>query len=198
MKIIGITGGVGSGKSQVLDYLADRYQAAVCQADLKAKNLQKKGTKCYRRIVEYFGTEILDKDGRIDRGRLAEIVFADAGKLKVLNDIVHPAVKEKIKEQIKREEKKGTQLFILEAALLIEGGYEKICDEMWYVYADKEIRKRRLKASRGYNDKRIEEMFDSQMSSSEFIEHCDRAVDNSESFEETKRQLDEFIRAIGL
>lgn len=196
MKVIGITGGVGSGKSQVLDYLANHYQAAVCQADQMAKNLQKKGTKCYKRIVDCFGTGILDENGRLDRPKLASEVFSDPAKLAALNEIVHPAVKEKIKELIRKEERKATKLFILEAALLIEGGYETICDELWYVHADNEIRRRRLKASRGYGDQRIEDMFGAQLTSAEYLRHCDRAVDNSDSFEETKRQLDEFVRAI--
>ena len=77
MKIIGITGGVGSGKSEVLRYLEEKYGAVVCEADLVAKNLQKKGTICYNKIVEHFGEDILDENGRIDRPHLARIVFKD-------------------------------------------------------------------------------------------------------------------------
>lgn len=113
MKIIGITGGVGSGKSEVLRYLEEKYGAVVCEADLVAKNLQKKGTICYNKIVEHFGEDILDENGRIDRPHLARIVFKDDEELHVLNAIVHPAVKENIRRKIRQEIKQGTELFVL-------------------------------------------------------------------------------------
>ena len=112
MKIIGITGGIGSGKSQVLTYLEETYGAACCQADKVARRLQHKGTRCYKRIVEHFGSGILDGDGRLDRARLANIVFSNRAQLRILNEIVHPAVKEKLGEIIRREEKKGTKVLL--------------------------------------------------------------------------------------
>lgn len=193
MKIIGITGGIGSGKSSVLLYLKEQYQAAICQADEVARNLQKKGTRCYKRIVEHFGEKILDESGRINRAALAEIVFSDEKELTALNQIVHPAVREKITERMRREERNGTGIFILEAALLIEGHYDEVCDEMWYVYSDKETRKKRLSASRGYGAKKMEHIFAAQMPSEVFFDHCDRAIDNSGLFEETCEQLDEMM-----
>lgn len=97
MKVLGITGGVGSGKSQVLAYLETRYHASVCQMDEVAKQLQKKGTSCYREIVREFGTEITGPDGELDRTRLGAVVFSDSGKRKALNGIVHPAVLEQVR-----------------------------------------------------------------------------------------------------
>ncbi len=198
MKIIGITGGAGSGKSEVLNYLSKQYGAVICQADQVAKNLQKKKTKCYFKIAEHFGPDILRPDGRLDRKKLADIVFSDDKELAMLNAIVHPAVKEKIQETIKKEEKKQTKLFVLEAALLIEGNYDAICDEIWYIYADEETRKRRLLASRGYDTEKSEHIFAVQMPSQTFFERCDRAVDNSGLFESTCVQVDEMIRQLGL
>ena len=198
MKIIGITGGAGSGKSEVLNYLSEHYGAVICQADQVAKNLQKKRTKCYFKIVEHFGTGILCSDGRLDRKKLADIVFSDEGELAILNAIVHPAVKEKIQELINKEKKKQTKLFIIEAALLIEGNYDAICDEIWYVYADEETRKRRLLASRGYDTEKSEHIFAVQMPSQAFFERCDRAIDNSGLFEAACVQVDEMIRKLEL
>ena len=177
MKIIGITGGVGSGKSEVLRYLEEKYGAVVCEADLVAKNLQKKGTICYNKIVEHFGEGILDENGRIDRPHLAQIVFKDDKELHVLNTIVHPAV---------------------EAALLLEEHYDEICDEVWYIYANEEVRKKRLKLSRGYSEEKIEDMFRAQKSRDEFLEHSDRAVDNSRSFDDTREQLDDMLKDFGI
>lgn len=198
MKIIGITGGVGSGKSEVLRYLGEEYSAVVCEADLVAKNLQKKGTICYNKIIEHFGTDILDENGRIDRPHLAQIVFKNAEELRTLNSIVHPAVKKNIHGKIRQEAKKGTKLFVLEAALLLEEHYDEICDEVWYIYANEEVRKKRLKLSRGYSEEKVEDIFRAQRSRDEFLEHSDRAVDNSRDFDDTREQLDEMLKSLGI
>lgn len=193
MKVIGITGGVGSGKSEVLKYLSRRHGAVVCQADIVARHLEKKGTICYRQIVEHFGSEILQENGRIDRGKLAQIVFGDKKQLEALNSIVHPSVKKRILRMIKEEEKKGTELFVLEAALLLEDHYDEVCDETWYIYAEDSVRMKRLKLSRGYDEEKIKAMFKSQMSRDEFLSKCDRAVDNSSDFDNTCVQLEAII-----
>ena len=126
MKVIGITGGVGSGKSQVLAYLKEKHHAVICQADQVAWDLQKPGQKCYREIVEHFGHGILNEDKTINRKVLGRRVFADHAELCVLNAIMHPAVKEEIQCRVLKEREKGTKLFFLEAALLIEEHYDEI------------------------------------------------------------------------
>ncbi len=193
MKVIGITGGVGTGKSEVLRYLERKHGAVACQADLVARNLEKKNTICYRQIVEHFGTDILQENGRIDREKLAKVVFSNEEERRALNGIVHPAVKRRILKLIREQEKKGTQLFVLEAALLLEDHYDEVCDEIWYIYAEDEVRRKRLKLSRGYGDERIDEMFRSQKSRDEFLGKCDRAVDNSRSFDDTCEQLESIM-----
>lgn len=196
--IIGITGGAGSGKSKVLEYLEDSYGAVVCQADEVAKRLQRRGTKCFRNIVGHFGEEILDGEGRLDREKLAAIVFSSQAQLRILNEIMHPAVKEKIKDTIRSEQKKGTPVFVLEAALFIEENYGAICDEVWYIYTDEETRKKRLMASRGYSKERTEEIMASQRTSAEFFSYCDRAVDNCHSFQETCEEIDDIMERLHL
>lgn len=124
MKTIGITGGVGAGKSTVLDFLRETYQASVCEADKVAHELQRPGEGCYQEILKVFGPEILCDDQTIDRKRLGSIVFADVEKLKRLNGIVHPKVKEWIRKKQEEEQRAGTKLFIIEAALLLEDHYE--------------------------------------------------------------------------
>jgi len=141
MKVIGLTGGVGEGKTQVLEYLNDKYGASVCQADEVARHLQRKGTEVYEAITAHFGGGILEKNGELCREKLAQIVFSDRKELAALNAIVHPAVKEEIRRKIACEERKNTNLFILEAALLIEDHYDEICDELWYVYVKAETRR---------------------------------------------------------
>ena len=196
MKVIGITGGVGTGKSEVLNYLERKHGAVICQADIVARNLEKKNTICYRQIVEHFGQDILQENGRLDREKLAKVVFSNEEELKTLNAIVHPAVKKRILRLIKEQEKKGTEVFVLEAALLLEDHYDEICDEIWYIYAEDSVRRKRLKLARGYGDERIDGLFRSQKSRDEFLDQCDRAVDNSRSFEDTCTQLDSIMEKI--
>ena len=97
MKVIGITGGVGSGKTQVLEYLNDKYGATICLTDEVARKLQRKGGEVFKAIVAHFGEEILDEKGELDRSKLAGIVFSDSEELAVLNSLVHPAVKEEVR-----------------------------------------------------------------------------------------------------
>ena len=196
MKIIGITGGVGSGKSEVLRYLGEKYGAVVCEADLVAKNLQKKGTICYNKIVEHFGEDILDENGRIDRPHLAQIVFKDDKELHVLNTIVHPAVKENIRRKIRQERKQGTELFILEAALLLEEHYEKFCDKVWYVHTDREIRISRLMENRGYSREKSESIISSQAPDEYFAKHADYIIRNNGDIKDTWLQVEEGIRLL--
>ncbi len=193
MKIIGLTGGIGAGKTQILEYLNDKYGATICQADQVAKRLQKKGTEVYQKIVEHFGEEILDEKEEIDREKLGSIVFADSKELEVLNGIVHPAVKEEVLRKISSETKRSTNLFLLEAALLIEDHYDEICDELWYVYVQKEVRKKRLIYSRGYQPEKVDEIMASQLSKEDFFKACDRVIDNNGVFAETMLQLDKIV-----
>lgn len=197
MKIIGITGGVGSGKSLVLSYMEQRFGAIICQADHVAWELQKPGEECYQKIVAHFGKEILNEDLTINRKTLGKIVFSDEGELLYLNRITHPAVKIEIQKQIARARKTGAGLFVLEAALLIEEHYDEICDELWYIYTDRKIRRERLKVSRGYRDEKIDAIMASQLSDKVFVEKCQRVIYNSGEFEETKKQLEEAIKILG-
>jgi len=189
MKVIGVTGGIGSGKSAVLDYMQEYMNAAVCQADLVAHRLQQPGQICYFKIIEYFGDEVIDEQQNIDRKKLSSLVFADRQKLDRLNQIVHPEVKKYIQNQIQCEREKGTRLFVVEAALLIEDHYETLCDEFWYIYADEATRRERLKQHRGYTDEKIDAVFASQASEDTYRAHCRHVINNSGNFAETRRQI---------
>lgn len=191
-KILGITGAVGAGKSTVLSYLEGRYHAKVIQADLVAHELMKPGGACYEAIVEQFGREILSADGQIDRRKLSDLVFCSSDRILTLNQIVHPAVKEEIKRRIEEgSQEEEIPFFVVEAALLIEDHYEKVCDEIWYLYVDEETRARRLMVSRGYTREKVEEIRKKQLSDEEFRSHCQFVVDNTgEIVENTYEQID--------
>lgn len=196
MKIIGITGGVGCGKSRVLAWFKEHCHAAVYEADRIAKELQTPGHDCYRAVAEAFGREILGTGGQIDSVRLSERVFGHPEELARLNALVHPAVKAEVMHLIEAEEEKGTSLFVLEAALLLEDGYDRICDEIWYIYASADVRTERLQASRGYSKERIRKMMASQRTEESFRICCRRTIDNSRSFEETCSQLENAVESL--
>ena len=189
MKVIGVTGGVGAGKSEILNYIADNWNATVVAAGEVGYLVMKPGKSCFAPIVELFGPGILQEDGTLDRTRIAQMVFEDKKLLEKLNAIVHPAVKKYIRKAIQREEENETDFFIVEAALLIEDKYDEICDELWYIYADEETRTERLKKNRGYSEEKIKSIFANQLSEDEFSEHCDFEIDNSGDFEDTKEQI---------
>ena len=193
MKVIGITGGVGSGKSRVLAYLEEAYGAVICQMDETARSLQKKGTRCFERIVEVFGHEILDAQGELDRAALGSIVFASEEKLAQLNGIVHPEVIRHVAKDIQSKEAQGRSLYVVEAALLPDVGKE-LCDELWYIYADESVRRERLKAFRGYTDEKISQMIASQPQEERFRSTCSVVIDNSGSFEDTMKQIGDRLK----
>ena len=191
MKIIGITGGVGCGKSEVIRYIMKKYSCFVVFADDVAKQLQQKGNLCYDRIVALLGEEILTFDGDIDKAKMASNIFANEVLLEKVNSIIHPAVYDYVEETIAEYKKKDEiDFFIIEAALLIECGYGKIVDEMWYVYTEDEIRRERLKVSRGYSDEKISQIFSSQLSYEEFKKASSFVLNNNGTVEDTQKQID--------
>lgn len=195
MKIIGITGGIGAGKSSVLNYIQKKYNARLIVADQVAHMLEEPGQPCYYLIVEEFGSKILNADMTINRQRLATIVFEDEKKRLRLNAIVHPKVKEYIVEEIKKEQEKGNlSFFIIEAALLLEDRYDLICDEVWYIYAQVDKRRQRLKAARGYSDEKIDYIMKSQLTEEDFRKKCDIVIDNNHEEYDTQIQIDEALR----
>lgn len=192
MKIIGITGGVGCGKSEVIRYIMKKYNCFVIFADDVAKQLQQKGNLCYDRIVELLGVDILAEDGEIDKGKMAAKIFADESLLGRVNAIIHPAVYDFILDKIAEHKKKNEiDFFIIEAALLIECGYGKIVDEMWYVYTTDEIRRERLRKSRRYSDEKITQIFSQQLSYEEFKNASSFVVDNNGAMELAQQQIDD-------
>ena len=190
MKIIGITGGVGSGKSEILSILEDDYHAKIIQSDHVAHELMAPGAKSYDAIVEAFGDEILNKDHTINRQALGEIVFHDKGKLSLLNSITHKNVDEEILERIDRFQKEEPEgLIVVESALLVGADYEKKFDQLWYIYTREKVRYERLKASRGYSDEKIAQMIAKQQSEEEFKSMASHVIDNSGDLKDTKAQI---------
>lgn len=190
--IIGITGGIGAGKSTVMQYMKEHYSVYTILADDVAKDLQKQGGIIYRQIVDWLTEQVVAEDGELDRNLLASIVFADEEKRIRLNQIVHPAVRTEIERQIAKNCGKYSHIAI-EAALLIEEHYEDICDEFWYIDAKDEIRIARLMESRGYTREKCVSIMNQQQKRDVFLSHCDRVIDNSGSLQELKQQLNQLL-----
>lgn len=192
MKVIGITGGVGSGKSALLAFLKGKYSCRVILADEAAHRAEEPGQPCYGRLVQLLSRDILNEDLTINKNKMAARIFGSRELLERVNEIIHPAVKEYILNEIAKTRAEGEKDFLfLEAALLIEEGYLEIVDEMWYIYADEELRRRRLRETRGYSDEKIDAIFGSQLKEEEFRRRCHFVVNNSGSIESACRQIEE-------
>lgn len=196
MKIIGITGGVGSGKSALLSYVKENYPCKVVLADEVGHKVKEPGEPAYEKLVGLLSEEILNQDGTIDRARMAQKIFASDDLRRGVNAIIHPAVKEYILREIDGAGKdRKTKFLFIEAALLIENGYLDIVDEMWYIYAEEELRRKRLKQTRGYSDEKIDAVMKSQLAEEEFRKACHVTIDNNGRPEDACRQIDrELIR----
>jgi len=197
MKIIGITGGVGAGKSELLSFVRESYPCEIYLADEVAHKIKEKGQPGYEQLLELLGRDILDEEGQIDKGRMAAIIFADEKILQRVNEIIHPGVKEYILDRIREAKEKGNvELFFIEAALLIEAGYEEIVDELWYIHADKSVRRKRLQENRGYSPEKIEQIMNRQLPEEEFFKKCDFVIDNSGKIEDSYNQIRNRLRGL--
>ncbi len=198
MQVIGITGGVGAGKSAILEYLQENYKVKNLEADRIAERLMEPGTECYEQLLKFLPVEIYNEDETIDRQALAKKLFESPQLRQDVNKVVHPAVKQYICDRIEEQRQMRILDFvIIEAALLIEDRYDKICDEIWYIHAAEEIRRQRLLESRKYSPSKIEKIFESQMTEEEYREHCQVVIDNNGTKEEAFYQVAQIIKNKG-
>ena len=196
MKVYGITGGAGTGKSDVIKMLQQNFGGCVIMSDEVARELMQKGNISYQLIVEYFGRDILMDDGEIDRKKLADHVFNNKEALEKLNSMTHPYVKDEIRKLIAEAEASGECRFVaLESAILLECGYEDICDEFWYVYTKPEIRRQRMKETRNYSDEKVDSVMRNQQPDEVFFEQCSFVIKNnttlSDVYAQLKKKLDQ-------
>lgn len=190
MKVVGITGGVGSGKSEVLSILEKDFNCGIIRTDDVARDLCEPGGICLEKIIENFGTDILTEDGHLDRPAMANVVFNDPEKMSILNACIHPHVYDWVRAQVKTWKEEGKYSMIaVEAALPESFKVMGVCETLWYVFVKQEIRRERLRASRGYSDEKMDAMFAAQLSDEVFYEYCDVVIDNNSDIENIKNQL---------
>ena len=172
--IIGVTGGVGTGKSYISGYICGRFNGVLISADEIAKESYEKGGECYQAMIEAFGEDILDRNKDIDRPYLARLVFSDPILRSRLNDIIHPYVYRRVQSKITFTD----GLIVFEAALPKEARMQEICDEVWFVKASLNTRIDRLMNNRGYSRDRCEKMLASQLSDAEYRALSNVVIDN--------------------
>ena len=218
---IGVTGGIGSGKSLVMEILKEEHGAKIILSDQVAHELMEPGAKSYRDILAAFGEEILSEDRTIDRMKLSAIVFSDPEKLSQLNGITHPNAIQEIRDRMAafareavsqdgqseaddsdpmtaKTQGQGQNLRIIavESALLLEADMDQDFDSFWYVWADPEVRVKRLMEGRNYTEDRARAVMASQKEDAYYRDRCQVIIDNSTDREETAVQVDRAIKEL--
>ena len=188
MIIIGLTGGIGSGKSTVSDILKEQG-IPVVDGDRIAREVVEPHRPAYDEIVRVFGTEVLQQDGTLNRKHIGEIVFSDPEKLSVLNSITHKEIYRVILERLESLKETGTALVFLDVALLFETGFDQLTDRVWVVDAPDAVRVERIQKRDGLREEEILKRIQSQMSREMRNTKGDLVLDNSKGREELKAQI---------
>lgn len=184
-RMIGLTGGVGSGKSRILQLMEQEYGAGIIQTDLVAKRLEEPGQPGFIALVDGFGAGIVGEDGSLKKEVLARMVFEDRKSREKINGLIHPLVWKYVKRQAQNME---ASVVVAESALLLENP-DDFFDEIWYVYTAREERIRRLMEGRGYSEEKCRQMMAGQPSKEEYCRCADFVIDNNGSIEMVREQI---------
>lgn len=197
LTVVGLTGGIASGKSTVSSLLKDKG-AAIIDADEIAKETMSKGKPVWVSVINHFGEQILNDDkSDIDRKKLADIVFSDRVQLEALNSLTHPEILKEIKKQLENYKKAGRKVIVIDAALLLESGLDTFVDEVWLVVVDEKTQLERLvMREKDMDFAQALNRIKSQMPLKEKLKYANRVIDNNSSIEETREQIDEIWREI--
>ena len=193
MMVLGLTGGVGAGKSRILELFSHDYGAQVIQADLVARKLEDPGQPGLTGLVSLFGTGILQKDGTLDSKGFADRIFGNPEALKRVNALIHPLTWNEIKRQIRES---SAELIVVEAALFDERSRE-VCQYLLYVDTQDEIRIQRLMENRGYSREKCLDIMKNQADRNDFLKLADFVIDNSGSLEESRLQIRRILKKTG-
>jgi dephospho-CoA kinase len=189
MKIIGLTGGIGSGKSTVAGFLKE-LGAADIDLDKVGHEVLKPGSHAFKKVVKEFGKNILDASGEIDRARLGDLVFKNPEALARLNRIVHPAIDEIINKRIKDYQRQGVRVVVLEAAAMLEAGRAAQADEIWVTAAPEATVLKRLSERSGYSEEDSRARIRSQLTGEERIRRADVVIYNDGTLYELKARVE--------
>jgi len=187
MLVIGLTGGIGTGKSTVAQVLEEQG-ASILDADRVGHEVYNPGRPGFHEIVEEFGREILAEDGTIDRKKLGGIVFADPKRLQKLNAIVHPRMKGMMREKLEALRRAGTEIAVIEAAILLEARWDDLADQVWVTVAPPEIAAERVAERSGLSVEQVMERIRAQMSNEDRVRRAHVVIDTSGDMESTRKQ----------
>lgn len=192
-KVIGLTGGVGSGKSTIGKLMVEKFGVTLVVSDEVGHLCMEIGEDAYEKILENFGEDILDENRKIDRKKLSSLVFGNEEKLKILNNIIHPAVRQYVENKINEMKEKEEPYLVLESAILLQAGFGDLCDEIWYVQVSEQTRRERLRLSRGYSDEKIDSILKNQWSNKEFLEQTDKRIWNEGNLSAVVQQIEKLL-----
>ncbi|HLR79092.1 MAG TPA: dephospho-CoA kinase [Bacillota bacterium] len=191
--IIGLTGSIASGKSTV-SLMFDDFNIPVIDADKIAREVVEPGERAYQDIVDHFGKEILRSDMTLDREKLGEIVFSDEQQRKVLNGIVHPAIRKEMLQRRDTYVEQGEKCVVLDIPLLYESNLTHYVDQTIVVYVDPSVQLKRLMKRDGYTEAEAQQRIDSQMSIREKAQLADAVIDNNGTKYESYQQLQTLLK----
>ncbi len=195
MLVIGLTGGLGTGKTTVAEMLREKG-AVVVNADQLGHQVYEPGRPAYREIIEAFGPQVVGEEGAIDRRRLAQLVFSDPQALARLNRITHPRIREAIRERLAQLAQDGAQVVVLEAALLLEAGWDDLVDEVWVTVAPPQVAAQRAAARSGLPLEEAMARIQAQLDNEERVRRAQVVIDTGRPLEETRRQVEEEWRKL--
>jgi len=197
MKVIGLTGGIGSGKSTVSQFLAE-LGAVIINADKVGHEAFKPDTEIWREIVSAFGRQILTSNGDIDHKKLGEIVFGNPDSLARLNQIMHPRMYDMVKAQLEEYRRQGVGVVVLEAPLLLEAGWTPLVDEVWVTVAPKSTMLKRLQERTRMTEQESLARIRTQMSDEERVKHADVVINTDCSLDELKARVSSLWQKLAL
>jgi dephospho-CoA kinase len=190
-KVIGITGGIGAGKSLVLDYIKSNYRSRILLTDEIGQEVVAPGGMCYSRLKQLLPREAFGKNGYMDREVVSKLMYEDPSLREKMNELIHPAVGVYLVTEIDKEKKHGLLDFVIIESALYDGtGFATLCNEVWSVNADSELRKKRLMESRDYSEEKVESIFASQAKYDKMRKTLPVQINNNGDAEETYAQID--------
>ena len=178
MLVIGLTGSIGTGKSEAARQL-EALGASIISADQVGHEAYTPNTEAWEHVVSVFGDEILQDDGEIDRRKLGTIVFSDPGQLERLNQIMHPRMAQMVADKVEVLRRQGVEVVVVEAALLFEAGWDSLVEEVWTTDSPEQAVIERLKVRNGMSEEEARKRMSSQMGRTERLDRSDYVIENS-------------------
>ncbi len=187
--ILGVTGGIGSGKSTVSSILKE-LGAVVIDADVISREVVEPGKMALDELTQEFGKDILDDWGQLNRKELAARVFNDVNKLRILNSIVHKYVVQKIQQNVEEQLLKQTKIIVIDAPIPIKNGFLDLCDEVWTVFAQMEIRVERIMNRNGMTYEEAVSRIKSQVSDEEYLSIANKVINNDDDVTTLRQEVE--------